>query len=486
MIFNSFEFVCFFSIFFILYWFVVNRNLKLQNLVLLVACYIFYAWVDWRFLAYLIGSSFLNYYLGIYIEKSSNPTVRKILVYVGLIQGVGGLAYFKYFNFFISSFNDAFNFLGSGLNLQTLHIIIPLGISFFTFKTLSYILDIDKGKMKATHDWVVFFAYVSFFPTIVAGPIDRAKGFIPQLEKKRVFSNEDATHGLRQILWGLFKKIVIADNCGSFVNQAFNNYHSLPASTLLLGAFFYTIELYADFSGYSDMAIGIARLIGFQVTKNFNFPFFSQNIAEYWRKWHMSLTSWLTDYVFTPLSIAFRDYGKLGLALAIIINFTICGIWHGANWTYVLFGFMHGCYFIPLIIAGTMNKKKKITTNKMVPSFKEALNMLGTFTLVMLTLVVFRSDTIKQAFQFYHDLISPSLFSVPMLAIFDTHKSKVLAILAFIFLMFIIEWFQREKDYGLQIDILKSRFLRWSIYYAAIIAIMLFISKQETFIYAKF
>ena len=253
-----------------------------------------------------------------------------------------------------------------------------LGISFFTFRTLSYLLDIDKGKIKAEKNWVVFFAYVSFFPSILSGPIDRAKNLIPQLEKKRAFDYNQAIDGLRQILWGLFKKIVIADNCAPFVNQIFNNYQSYPSSSLLLGAFFYAIQIYADFSGYSDMAIGISRLMGFNITKNFDFPFFAQNIAEYWRKWHMSLTSWLTDYVFTPLSIAFRDYGKWGLTFAIIINFTIIGIWHGPNWTYVLFGFLHGCYFIPLILRGTMNKKNKIAKGKLFPSFRELINMLAT------------------------------------------------------------------------------------------------------------
>jgi alginate O-acetyltransferase complex protein AlgI len=486
MIFNSFEFLIFFAVFFVLYWFVTNRNLKLQNLLLLGSSYVFYCFADWRFLAYLIGCSLINFYLGIYIEKTSNERLKKLLVYIGLVQGIGGLLYFKYFNFFIASFYEAFKSMGIELNLHTLHIIIPLGISFFTFKTLSYVLDINTGKMKATHDRVVFFAYVAFFPTIVSGPIDRARNFIGQLEQKRKFDNDDATDGMRQILWGLFKKIVIADNCGSFVNQAYNNYHSLPASTVLVAAFFYTMELYADFSGYSDMAIGIARLMGFQVAKNFNFPFFSQNVAEYWRKWHMSLTSWLTDYVFTPLSIAFRDLGKTGLILAIVINFTIVGIWHGANWTYVLFGFMHGCYFIPLILSGTLNKKKKIPITRMFPTFREFLNMLGTFLLVMLTLIVFRANSINQAFGYYRDLVSPSLFTVPSLSLFDVHSGKVLVIIFFIFLMLTFEWFQREKDFGLQIGFIKSRLLRWGIYYGAIIAIFVFISKQETFIYAQF
>jgi len=486
MIFNSFEFVVFFSIFFILYWFVANRHLRLQNLLLLLAGYIFYAWADFRFLSYLVGISLLNFYLGMYIEKTTNATAKKWLLYAGLLQGIGGLMYFKYFNFFISSFKSAFQSLGINLNVHTLNIIIPLGISFFTFRTISYVIEIYKEKITASRDWVVFFTYVSFFPCILSGPIDRPQKLIPQLEKERVFNNSQATDGLRQILWGLFKKIVIADNCASFTNNVFDNFHTIPASALLIGAFFYTIQLYADFSGYTDMAIGIARLIGFNITRNFNYPFYSQNIAEYWRKWHMSLTSWLTDYVFTPLSIALRDYGKAGIIIAIIINFTICGIWHGANWTYVLFGFLHGCYFIPIILRGTLNKKKRIVKGQLLPSPVEFVNMVATFLLVMFTLVIFRSESIGQAFQYFGSMFSMSIFTVPSLSIFDIHGSKVIIIAFFIFLMLIAEWLQREKEYGLQISNVKRSFLRWGIYYGLIVLILVFIDKQETFIYLQF
>lgn len=484
MIFNSITFCIFFTIFFLLYWFVFNKSFKLQNLLVLAGSYIFYGWTDWRFLSFLIAVSAINFYLGIFIEKTTNPKYKRLLVNIGMVQGVGGLAFFKYYNFFVSSFDQAFRSLNVNINLQILNIITPLGISFFTFKTLSYLLDIDKGKIQATKDWVVFFNYVSFFPTILSGPIDKAKPFIPQLEKKRVFDYTQALDGLRQILWGVFKKVVVADNCATITNKIFENYHTLPASSLLLGAFLYTIQMYADFSGYSDMAIGFSHLIGFNVTKNFNFPFFAQNIAEYWRRWHISLTAWLTEYVFTPLSIAFRNYGKFGLIMAIVINFTIVGIWHGANWTYVLFGFLHGCYFIPLIIKGTMNKKKKIAKDSVIPTGAEFFNVLKTFTIVMLTFVVFRSDTVTQAYHYYVDLFSLSLFKVP-----DIPSGRINAIttLIFICVMFIIEWLGREQPYAIARPFTgRPKIYRWGLYYLILYAIFLFAGSRQQFIYFQF
>lgn len=484
MPFNSVEFLIFFVLFFFLYWLPFKNQLKLQNLLILIGSYVFYAWADWRFLFFLIGISALYFYLGIYIGKEISPKYKQSLLYVGILMGVGGLVVFKYFDFFITSFNDVFQSLNINLNLQTIKIIVPLGISFFTFRTLSYILDIDKGKIKPVTDWVVFFSYVSFFPSLLSGPIDKARDFIPQLEKKRVFDYNQAADGMRQILWGLFKKMVIADNCATITNQLFDNYQVLPASSLVLGTFFYVIQVYADFSGYSDMAIGFSRLIGFNITKNFDFPFFAQNIAEFWRKWHISLTSWVTEYVFTPLSIAFRDYNRPGLILAILIDFIIIGLWHGANWTYVLFGFLHGCFFIPLIIKGTINKKKKIAKDKLLPTFREFKNVLATFLFLMLTFIIFRSESIEQAYHYFSRFFSLSLFSAPDI---PSGKLNVLITLIFIFFMFIFEWLQRDKEHGLQIDNINRPIFRWSIYYTLIFSIILFRTTAENqFIYFKF
>ena len=482
MIFNTITFLLFFIGFFILYWMVFNKNLKLQNLLLLIASYFFYAWTDWRLLSYLVAVSILNYFLGIYIEKEKDASRKRVLLFIGIIQGVGGLIYFKYFNFFIESFNDLFHSLNINLNVQIVKIIVPIGISFFTFRLLSYLLDIDKNKIKATKDWVVFFNYVSFFPSLLSGPIDKAKLLIPQLEKERKFEYNEASDGMRQILWGLFKKVVIADNLAFITNQIFDDYEIYSGSTLLLGAFLYSIQIYADFSGYTDMAIGVARLLGFKITKNFDFPLFAQNIAEFWRKWHISLTAWLTEYVFTPLSIKFRDYDKLGLIFAIVINFIVVGIWHGPNWTYVLFGFLHGLYFIPLILKGTMNKKIKTDKTRLSPTFNEFKNIIFNFILISLTFIVFRAENIQIAFKYLKNIVF--YFFQKKIFLFDSRVNMTI----FIIIIFIItEWLHRNKQYGLQLNKDKIPKLgRWSIYILIIFIIIQFDGEVQEFIYFQF
>jgi alginate O-acetyltransferase complex protein AlgI len=479
VIFNSYPFLLFFTAFFALYWFIFKSNLKGQNALLLAGSYFFYAWADWRFLSYLVGISVLNFLLGIYIEKTQSEKKRKWLVNIGLLQGIGALAFFKYYNFFIVSINDGLKIIGLDSNLQTLQLLIPIGISFFTFRTVSYLLDVEKGKIEATKDWIVFFNYVAFFPAVLSGPIDKAKTFVPQLEKQREFTYELAVDGMRQVLWGLFKKIVIANNCAAATDLIFGNYQNHSSSTLLLGAFLYAIQIYADFSGYSDMAIGISKLLGFKITKNFEFPFFAQNIADFWRRWHISLTAWLTEYVFTPLSIRFRDYDKIGLILAIVINFTICGIWHGANWTYVLFGFLHGCYFIPLILRGTMNKKKKFDPNKMLPTFTELYNIATTFIVVMFTFIIFRSLTVTDAWQYFTRIFSPSILSRP-----DQLQFPLLGLIG---IMLAAEWTARNKEYALSsLELQWKKPLRFACYFILLTAIFLFSSKEQEFIYFQF
>ena len=456
-----------------------KQKVLFQNLLLLLGSYVFYAWTDWRFLSLLIGVSVLNFYLGIRISKETNARYKKLYVYVGLLQGVGGLFYFKYFNFFITSFKQSLAYFGMNVNVVTLDIIVPLGISYFTFKTISYLLDVDKGKIKASTDLVVFCNYVSFFPTVLSGPIDKGRDFIPQLQKERVFDYETAIDGMKQILWGLFKKLVIADNCAIVVNQAFSSVDVLPSSSLWLGVFFYSIQVYADFSGYSDMAIGISKLLGFKVMKNFDYPFFAQSIPEYWRKWHISLTSWLTEYIFTPLSISFRDYNKLGLILAIIINFVLCGIWHGANWPFVLFGFVHGLYFIPSIIKGTINKKKKLDLTKAFPNFREFLNMISTFIPVMLTFVFFKSTTANQAFQFYSKMFTKTVFSTP--------ASFPLYIAGFVAVLLLLEWTGRSQDYAIKKSFNKfPKVFQILFYFILLATIFVFSAKEQQFIYFQF
>jgi len=318
MLFLSLSFLLFFPVFFLLYWFVFNRRLKAQNILVLAGSYFFYGWWDWRFLLLLIGSSALNYVLGIGMNRTKREGYQRLLVGMGLVQGLGCLLYFKYFNSFL-----------------------PLGISFYTFKTVSYLLDIRRGKIQPEQDWVVFFSYVAFFPCITSGPIDRPGHLIPRLKARRVFDYEQATDGMRQILWGVFKKVVIADNAAVFSDEIFHSYRTLPASALLYGVFLFTIRIYADFSSYSDMAIGLSKVLGIDVSQNFNYPFFARNIAEFWRRWHITLTSWMTDYVFTPLAISFRDLGRWGVILATLVTFIAIGAWHGPRWTFVVFGFLH-------------------------------------------------------------------------------------------------------------------------------------------------
>ncbi|HEX3933719.1 MAG TPA: MBOAT family O-acyltransferase, partial [Puia sp.] len=376
---------------------------------------------------------------------------KNIFLWIGILQGLGSLFYFKYLNHFL-----------------------PLGLSFYTFKTLSYLLDIRKGKIRPTTDWIVFFSYISFFPCLISGPIDRPGALIPQLETRRTFEYDQASDGMRQILWGLFKKVVIADNCAVFSGDIFDHYKTLPASALLYGAFLVTIQVYADFSAYSDMAIGLGRLIGFNITRNFNYPFFARNIADFWRRWHITLTSWLTDYVFSPLTIYFRNYGKAGLILAILITFTAIGIWHGPNWTFVVFGFLHGCYYIPLILRGTMIKKQKGI---------HMAGMAGTFLLVMLTFVIFRSASLDQAFDYYRRLISGSIFSPFRIE----EKVNTIAMLVCIVLMFVAEWLQRDKQHAMQIDFIPRFPVRALFYFSLILIILTFgPTKSADFIYFKF
>jgi D-alanyl-lipoteichoic acid acyltransferase DltB (MBOAT superfamily) len=291
-----------------------------------------------------------------------------------------------------------------------------------------------------------------------------------------------ATNGMRQLLWGFFKKIVIANNCALLVNPVFENYLTVPGSLLLAGAFLYAIQLYADFSGYSDMALGIARLLGFSITRNFHFPFFSKNIAEYWQKWHISLTSWFTEYVFTPLSIAFRDYGKFGLILAIIINFTIVGAWHGANWTFVLFGFLHGCYFIPLVLQGKMMRSKR-TKNTNSHSVNSILSMAGTFTLVALTLIVFRADSVSQALGYFQRLFSVSLFFMP--APVDKKIALITGMLVLFFLC--VEWLGQKNEYAIErVGVRWPAVFRWGFYYLLLIMVLVANEGAQDFIYARF
>ena len=364
MLFNCIEFAIFLPIIFILYWLVSNQNLKFQNLLLLGASYFFYAWWDWRFLSLIVFSSTIDYIVGLKLSSTTNERKRKILLFTSIFVNIGFLGFFKYFNFFSEGFAQAFTLLGHPFETSRLNIILPVGISFYTFQTLSYSIDVYRRKISPTRNVIAFFSFVSFFHQLVAGPIERATNLLPQFYKKRNFNYLNAVDGLKQILWGLFKKVVIADNCAIIVNDIFANYASYSGSTLILGAIFFAFQIYGDFSGYSDIAIGTARLFGFNLMQNFAFPYFSRDIAEFWRRWHISLSSWFRDYLYIPLGGSRGSFSEK--IRNIFIIFIVSGFWHGANWTFIIWGALNALYFLPLLLLKTNRNNLNIAAEKKV------------------------------------------------------------------------------------------------------------------------
>ncbi|MTE26535.1 MBOAT family O-acyltransferase [Winogradskyella ouciana] len=426
MLFNSFEYLWFLPTVFLLYWFVFNKNLKLQNLFLLIVSYIFYGWWDWRFLTLIAFSSLVDYNIGLLLANAKFKHRRKLLLAISIMVNLGLLGYFKYCNFFIENFVDMFNAFGINLQVSTLRIILPVGISFYTFQTMSYTIDVYRGKLKPTNNAIQFFAYVSFFPQLVAGPIERAVNLLPQFEKKRQFNYEKASDGVRQIIWGLFKKVVIADNCAVYVNQIFDSPADHNGLTLALGAVLFAFQIYGDFSGYSDIAIGTAKLFGFDLMKNFATPYFSRDIAEFWRRWHISLSTWFRDYLYIPLG---GSRGGMWMKVRnTFIIFLVSGFWHGANWTFIIWGFLNALYFLPLLFR---NKNRQyievVASSSYLPSFKELMLIIKTFILTTLAWVFFRADTLSLAVEyivsiFNHDngFIGPIQFMrlLPILLLF--------------------------------------------------------------------
>jgi len=477
---NSIEFLLFFSAFLLIYYFPLKEKPKAQNALLLLASYFFYGYGDWKMLPLLAGTTVVYYFLGIGIShfkfKASHQKSMALSV-LGVLLGVGVLIYFKYMNFFITSFSEMFESLGLQTNLQTFNIILPLGISFFTFRLIGYVIEIHRGTMEPTRNFVTFAAYVAFFPCLLSGPIDRPGKFIPQLDEKRSFNYSLMVDGLRQILWGMFKKMVVADNLTKFIGNSWTNHSDLSGSTLLLAAIAYSIQIYADFSGYSDMAIGVAKTLGFEVAKNFRYPYFSRNIAEFWRKWHMSLTSWLTDYMYIPLGG--NRCSKKRQFFNTMVVFTVCGLWHGANWTFVLWGVYNGLLFLPMV--AKMNKKKysnAVSDGKMIPYLNDLIRMSGVFLLATLGWVLFRAENLAVGFEYMSGIFSRSLFTIP---------SEGRTSLVYIGLLLLIEWFFRDREYPLQVmDRIKSPFVRWTIYYVLIVVIALFAGQQSSFIYSQF
>ncbi len=400
---------------------------------------------------------------------------RKIILWANIILNLGILGFFKYFNFFVQSFVDAFAGLGITLHATTLNIILPVGISFYTFQALSYSIDVYKGKIEATRDIVAFFAFVSFFPQLVAGPIERATNLLPQFQKPRTFDYDKAVDGCRQMLWGFFKKIVIADNCAVYVNQVFENYQDQSGSTLLLAAIFFTFQIYGDFSGYSDIAIGCARLFGINLMRNFNFPYFSRDIAEFWRRWHISLTTWFRDYIYIPLGGSRTTKAKV-LRNTFII-FLVSGFWHGANWTFIVWGAYHAFLFLPLILLG---KNRKYTNDA---TWRELPQILLTFSLAVIGWIIFRAETLPQAWEYIVRMVNFSLFSVPLLI----NQAFYIPMFLSLGLLVLIEWLQRNKQHGLELNATKiPALLRWICYLLLIMLIMIMAHNSQTFIYFQF
>jgi len=482
VLFNSLNFAIFFPIVFIIYWGFLKNSLKYQNLLLLISSCFFYACWDWRFLFLLFASIVLVYFSGRFMGSAKSQNIRKVWLLVSIIFSLGLLGVFKYYHFFTSSFTDLLSTFGIQINTWSLKVVLPVGISFYTFHGLSYIIDLYNRKIEEEKDFVNYAVFVSFFPLLIAGPIERATHLLPQIKKPRIFEYTKAVDGVRQILWGLFKKIVIADNCAEFANLIFNNSANYSGSTLFLGAIFFTFQIYCDFSGYSDIALGTARLLGIELLQNFAFPYFARDIAEFWRRWHISLTTWFRDYVYIPLGGS--RCSKAMVVRNTLIIFLVSGFWHGANWTFIIWGTYHALLFLPLIL---MNKNRKhinsVSEGKRIPQLKEIIQMSTTFFLVVIGWIFFRADSIGHAFDYISEIISPSLFTVPKFA--GMGKALTTSILVCIFM--IIEWLGREQQYAIaRLGLKWKRPVRYAMYYAIIVAIFWFGGKEQQFIYFQF
>lgn len=477
MLFNSPEFPIFLILVFALYWFAF-KNLVGQNILLLFASYCFYGWWDWRFVLLLAASTLIDYSFGLWLSKAKNG--KKAILVLGIVNNLSVLFAFKYFNFFSASFAAFLNLLGLNASPVILDIILPVGISFYTFHGMSYMFDVYFGKITPTKNLINYSVFVCFFPLLVAGPIERASHLLPQIEKPRIFNESIAVAGLRLILWGLFVKVVIADSLAPIVDEIFDGYHYLSAPTLILGSVLFAIQIYGDFSGYSAIARGVARLFGFELLVNFRFPYFSRDIAEFWRRWHISLSSWFRDYLYIPLGGSKR--GVLRVVLNTFIIFIVSGFWHGAKWNFILWGFLHALYFLPLLLS----KKNRVNTDEIVPggwlpSPKIFLKMVFTFMLVCFAWIFFRAENLTVAVGYIKSMFVNGMTSTiegPMI-----RKYTIVLILLF----FLVEWFSRNSDVDKFFGRLENKYVRRGSYFLIAILIVLFGSFNEnSFIYFQF
>jgi len=498
MLFTSITFALFLLLVFILYWFVFNRNLKGQNFFLLISSYSFYGWWNWRFLFLLFFISVSNYLIAIQIQKEDQKDkkpLRKLLFLAGLVINIGTLIFFKYFNFFIDGFINLISLFGFKVNLLTLKIILPLGISFYIFLSLSYIIDVYQHKLNAVRNFFDALLTFSFFPIILAGPIQRPISLLPQIQSRRIFNYVQATDGLRQILWGVFMKIVIADNCAVTVNTIFTDSSKYSGSTLVLGIFLFTVQIYADFAGYSNIAIGVGKLLGFKIMKNFAYPYFARDIREFWQRWNISLTTWFRDYVFLPIAYSVSRKIKsdrfyliktefLIYTGGITVTWMLTGLWHGANYTFIIWGFIHGLF---LIINHVTAKPRKRLLKRLNIRNDNILLIIGdslaTFIIIMFSWIFFRADDVGHALTYISGIFSNSLLTIPFFPGMRRTLTTIYTVVGFS----IIEWLGREQEYAIAHFGLKwHRSIRWAMYYAIVIAILYFKGSDQQFIYFQF
>ncbi|HQV51314.1 MAG: MBOAT family protein [Flavobacteriales bacterium] len=479
MVFFSFGFLGFFAVVLLLYWTIAKRSALYQNAVLLAASILFYAWLDLRFLGLLAISAAANFGIALAIDRADRDPVRLFWFWTGIAINIGALGFFKYFGFFYDSMVDLLGHMGITAHYLVLRIALPLGISFYTFQMLGYLLDVNNGLQKATKEPLSFFTYVFHFPKILAGPVERARIFLPRLEVVRKISTTEISDALRQILWGLFAKIVIADNCSVLVDPIYNNIESANGSTLLLGAFLYLIQLYADFSGYSNIAIGLSKLLGLPLQINFRAPIFATNVGDFWRRWHVSLTSWMMDHVFTPLNFILRAQGRTGLAISIFITFLAVGIWHGANWTFILFGTLQGLFFIPLVIRGNVTSQPSNAKGS-VFQLSRLFSISATFLLMSMSFILMRAPDLGSAVDYWLGILDPSILARPTLIMNAT------PFLVSFFL--VIEWWGREDGYALaRSTSIGPMFLRWSLFAFLVFLIGMYMTNNaDAFIYLQF
>ena len=482
MLFNSIAFLIFLPLVFSIYW-IAQRNWKIQNLIVVIASYVFYGWWDYRFLGLLFLSTFLSFLSGLLIAKNTSDKSRKWICASNIIINLSILGYFKYFNFFVENLQQGLAVFGYQLDGITQDVILPLGISFYTFQALSYSIDVYRKQIPETKDFLAFASYISFFPQLVAGPIEQASNLLPQFQKARKFDYTQAVQGMRQILWGFFKKLIIADNCAKFANGVFENYQEANGSMLILGALFFTFQIYGDFSGYSDIALGTAKLFGINLRKNFELPYFSRDITEFWRRWHISLNKWFIQYVYIPLGGSRCSHAKT--IRNILIVFLLSGLWHGANWTFVVWGLYNGVLLS--ILTFFRRERCPLDSYHRIPPIKVGLQMLGTFVLVVLGWIIFRASSLSEAYDYIARLLLQNPLTKPnFFAMGDIELVEIGFTLFFIAVLMLTEWIQRGKEFPLEISGIHSRIIRWGIYIALLLIFTIFAGGQETFIYFQF